>query len=56
MKNEKLQEWALVAEIVGAVAVVVSLIYVGVSVRQNTDAILVANHQAIVAMDIERNT
>ena len=56
MNSEKLQEWALVAEIVGAVAVVVSLIYVGVSVRQNTDAILVSNHQSIVAMDIERNT
>ncbi|MCP5347708.1 MAG: hypothetical protein R3F41_08850 [Gammaproteobacteria bacterium] len=56
MKKIKLQEWALVAEIVGAVAVVISLIYVGVSVRQNTDAIMVSNHQSIVAMDIERNT
>ncbi len=52
----KLQEYALVAEIVGAVAVVVSLIYVGLGVRQNTDAIQVANHQAIVAMDMEKNS
>jgi hypothetical protein len=56
MSNGKLQEWALIAEIVGAIAVVVSLIYVGVGVRQNTAAILVSNHQSIVAMDIDRNT
>lgn len=54
--KEKLQEYALIAEIVGAAAVVISLIYVGVGVRQNTDAILVANHQALVAMDMEKNT
>ncbi len=46
-----LQEYALAAEIIGAAAVVVSLIYVGVSVNQNTNALLVANHQALVAMD-----
>lgn len=56
MNNKKLKQWALMAEIVGAAAVVVSLIYVGVSVRQNTAAILVTNHQALVAMDIERNS
>jgi hypothetical protein len=56
MNSGKLQDWALVAEITGAIAVVISLIYVGVGVRQNTDAISVANHHAIVAMDIERNT
>ena len=56
MKFGKLQDWALIAEIVGGASVVVSLIFVGVSVRQNTDAILVANHQSIVAMDIDRNT
>jgi hypothetical protein len=50
-----LQEYALVAEIVGAVAVVVSLVYVGIGVRQNTEALRVANHQALVAMDLEKN-
>lgn len=54
--KERLQEYALVAEIVGAIAVVISLIYVGVGVRQNTDAIQVANHQALVAMDMEKNS
>ena len=46
-----LQEYALAAEIIGAIAVVVSLIYVGLSVNQNTNALMVANHQALVAMD-----
>ena len=46
-----LQEYALAAEIIGAIAVVISLIYVGVSVNQNTNAVMVANHQALVALD-----
>ena len=41
----KLEKGALIAEIVGAAAVVVSLVYVGVGVRQNTEAILSSNHQ-----------
>ena len=48
-----MKEYALAADIVGAVAVVVSLIYVGVSVNQNTAAVQVANHQALVALDQE---
>ena len=43
------------AEITGAIAVVISLIYVGLSVNQNTSAIMVANHQALVAMDQDTN-
>lgn len=50
-----LNEYALFAEIVGAIAVVVSLIYVGLSVNQNTNAIMVANHQALVALDQDTN-
>ena len=49
--KKTLQEYALLAEITGAVAVVISLIYVGVSVNQNTNALMVANHQALVALD-----
>lgn len=45
----------MAAEIVGAIAVVISLVYVGASVNQNTDAIMVANHQALVAMDQNTN-
>lgn len=50
-----LNEYALMAEIAGAIAVVVSLIYVGLSVNQNTNAIMVANHQALVALDQDTN-
>ena len=49
--KRSLSDYALLAEIVGAIAVVVSLIYVGISVNQNTSALMVANHQALVAMD-----
>lgn len=52
----KLEKLALIAEIIGGVAVVVSLLYVGIGIRQNTDAIMVANHQNILAMDIEKNS
>ncbi|MFQ5609860.1 MAG: hypothetical protein ACE5F8_06280 [Woeseiaceae bacterium] len=48
MKKLKLSEWASLAEIIGAVAVVVSLIYVGLQVRNNTEAILSANRQELV--------
>ena len=34
--NEKLQKYALIAEILGGIAVVVSLIYVGFQIQQNT--------------------
>ena len=49
--SRSLKKYALAAEIIGAIAVVVSLIYVAVSVNQNTKALMVANHQAIVAME-----
>ena len=51
-----LQDYASAAEIIGAVAVVISLVYVGLSIRQNTEAIQVSNHHALVAMDMEKNT
>ena len=35
----KLEKWALIAEIAGGVAVVFSLVYVGLQVAQNTQAI-----------------
>jgi hypothetical protein len=52
----KLEKWALIAEIAGAMAVVISLVYVGAGIRQNTDAIMSANHQSLLAMDIEKNS
>jgi len=53
--TRSLKEYALAAEIVGAIAVVISLIYVGASINQNTKAIMVSNHHALVAMDQNTN-
>jgi hypothetical protein len=36
--NHKLSEWANIAEIIGAVAIIISLIYVSIQVRDNTNA------------------
>jgi hypothetical protein len=55
MKAGKLQNWALIAEIIGAIAVIISLAYVGIGVRQNTHAISASNHQMLVSMDIDKN-
>ena len=38
----KIEKWAHIAEIVGVAAVVMSLIYLGYEVRQNTTAVQMA--------------
>ena len=37
MNSDRLQKWALVAEIVGGLAVVLSLIFVGLEIRQSSE-------------------
>jgi len=37
--NHRLSEWANIAEIIGAVAIIISLMYVSIQVRDNTNAI-----------------
>jgi hypothetical protein len=44
----KLSDWASVAEIASAVAVVASLVYVGVEIRQNTAATQASTAQALL--------
>ena len=44
----KLSEWANVAEIGTAFAVVVSIVYVGLEIRQNTAAVRASTHQAMI--------
>jgi hypothetical protein len=44
----KLSEWASVAEITSALAVVVSLVYVGIQINQNTAAVKASTHQAMI--------
>ncbi len=45
-----IMELGAIGELVGGVAVIASLIYVGVQLRQNTKATEVASHQAITEM------
>lgn len=58
--QEKLQEYALIAEIVGAVAIVLSLIFVGIQVKQgaeetavNTEAIRGQVRESMMNADLE---
>lgn len=43
-----LRDWAALAEIVAAVAVIFSLVYLGAEVRQNTNAIQGVTYQGII--------
>jgi len=46
-------DWASIAEIVGSAAIVVTLIYLSLQVRQNTDAMQSAAREATAAGDAE---
>lgn len=48
MAKLRLSEWASIAEVIGAAGVVISLIYVGVQVSENTDEVRAANRQQLV--------
>ena len=45
----KLQKWGLVADVVSAIAVVLSLIFVGLQVKQNSDAQTQTGTQAVIS-------
>ena len=49
----KLQEYALLAEIMSAVVVTLSLIFVGLQIRNNTNASEASTLQAISAIEVE---
>jgi len=49
----KLEKWALTAEIIGAAAIVISLVFVGLEIRSNTQAAQAATFQASVAYDVD---
>ncbi len=51
----KLSDWASVAEITSTVAVVASLVYVGVQVSENTIAVRQSAHQAMADYDREQS-
>ena len=52
MGRHTLQDWASIAEIAGAVAVVFSLMYVGYELRQNTRAVEAQTRQAFSVQDM----
>lgn len=51
--NDILQEYALIAEIISAAAVVISLIFVGLQIRGNTKATQASTFHEITALDIQ---
>jgi len=50
MNNEKLQRYSLVAEILGGLAVVLSIIYLAVEIQSNTHAIQTQSHQGLLEL------
>ena len=51
--NQKLSDWASIAEIVGAAAIVVSLIFVGLQIGSNTNATQAATLQQSVGFETD---
>ena len=49
---EVLQEYALIAEIISAVAIVISLLFVGFQIKENTKAAQASRFHDIAALDI----
>ena len=50
--TELLEEYALIAEIISGIAIIVSLIFVGVQIKRNTQATQASTFQAIADLDI----
>ena len=48
MAKLRLKDWAHIAEVVGGVAVILSLLFVGFQVRANTNEVRAANRQQLV--------
>jgi len=45
-----IQDWGAVGEIIGGIAIIISLIYVGVQIKQNTKAIRVSTSHSFIEM------
>jgi hypothetical protein len=54
--KEKLQQYALIAEIIGGIAIVASLIFVGMEIRQNAEVSRVNAYQELIAQITLINT
>lgn len=51
--TEALQEYALIAEIISAIAIIISLVFVGFQIKDNTKATQAATFHEIAALDIQ---
>jgi hypothetical protein len=51
-----LEQWAFIGQIATAIAVIVSLIYVALQVKQNTNALIVGNANSLVEVNNRLNT
>jgi len=47
--NQKLSDWASIAEIISAVAIVISLVFVGMEIRRNTEAEHLSSYDRLLA-------
>lgn len=52
MMKAKLQEYALIAEIIGAASIVASLLFVGFQIQQNSEAQLAGSRQNLLEADL----
>jgi hypothetical protein len=51
--KERLQEYALIAEIIGGISIVASLLFVGFQVRQNSEALLAGSRLNLLGADLQ---
>jgi hypothetical protein len=52
MNKLRLSDWASIAEVIGAMAVVISLIYVGFQIKANTIEVRATNRQELVSRSL----
>ena len=51
----QLKEWAQIAEIVGGIAIVASLVFVGLEVRENTQVVILTSDRAVDQQNVALN-
>ena len=55
MENRKLQEWSAIAEILSSIAVLATLVFFVVEIRQTNDAVRANTYQGMAAMIVDFN-
>ncbi len=55
MSKLKLSEWANIAEIIGGIAIVASLLFVGLEVRENTRVTILTSDRALDQQNLALN-